>query len=380
MFLGHGPCAAVSFLLNLQLRVDVMRLACSTSAWIVVLVLAPSVPGQPKEPDESQGSTTSTAEVSDEPLTTDASSPEDDARREAAVRYERGLQLYKDGEPALALIEFQRAYELVPDYRVLFNIGQVCIQLGRYAEARRALEDYAKEGADELPEDRSKSVQSDLEMLKGRTAYLKVLTNEPDAEIVVDGLVVGISPLSAPLLLDAGVHSVEVRKLGYHGKSTRISLAGNDDRTATLDIVKLPEEKREPKVVVEKTTIEQRIVEKDSDRTVMWVGWAATGTLALGAGVAGYFGITKANDLESMRTDYGVTPQQLDDAQTNARTLFLIADIAGAAAVVMGGVSLYLTLSAAESAPEPGGATPKAKGASVGLGVGLGEVQVRGRF
>src|SRR5688500_5007200 len=67
--------------------------------------------------------------------------PADDAadpyKVEARQRYDRGIRLYAEGEFALAVIEFERAYTLVPDYRVLYNIGQVRIQLAQYARARK---------------------------------------------------------------------------------------------------------------------------------------------------------------------------------------------------------------------------------------------------
>src|SRR5687768_4278200 len=72
--------------------------------------------------------------------------PADDAadpyKVEARQRYDRGIRLYAEGEFALAVIEFERAYTLVPDYRVLYNIGQVRIQLAQYARARKSLDQY----------------------------------------------------------------------------------------------------------------------------------------------------------------------------------------------------------------------------------------------
>src|SRR6188768_803127 len=64
----------------------------------------------------------------------------------AGGRYTRGLALYGDGEFLLALVEFERAYQLSNNYKVLYNIGQVRIQLGRYAKAKEALEEYLKIG------------------------------------------------------------------------------------------------------------------------------------------------------------------------------------------------------------------------------------------
>jgi len=47
------------------------------------------------------------------------------AQTEAASRFKKGLELFKDGDYQAALIELRRANELAPNYNVLYNIGQV---------------------------------------------------------------------------------------------------------------------------------------------------------------------------------------------------------------------------------------------------------------
>jgi hypothetical protein len=305
-----------------------------------------------------------------------AAQPSPEAVKEAGQRYERGLELYSEGDYGLAVIEFERAYELVPNYRVLYNIGQVRIQLGRYAKAKKALEEYLEKGGDEIKRERKDAVKSDLEMLAGRTALLTVITNEPGADIVLDSLVVGQSPLTEALLVDAGEHTLEVRKEGFYSKGSQVKLAGREETTVTLEITKVPEAKGP--TVVER--IEAPVVKVD--RTPMWIGWAATGALAIGAGVVGYFGITKANDLESMRTDYPVSRKQLDDTKKSAQTLFIVSDSLTAAAVVAGGVSLYLTLTTSgggKPAPKDH-APPAAPPPKVGLRIGPNHLGLAGTF
>ncbi len=175
--------------------------------------------------------------------------PSPEAVKEAAQRYERGLELYSEGDYGLAVIEFERAYELVPNYKVLYNIGQVRIQLGRYAKAKKALEEYLEKGGDQIKPERRDAVKHDLEMLAGRTALLTVITNEPGADIVLDGLVVAQSPLTEPLLVDAGEHTLEVRKPGFYAKGSPVKLAGREETTVTLEITKVPEAKAGPTVV-----------------------------------------------------------------------------------------------------------------------------------
>ena len=147
---------------------------------------------------------------------------------EAKQRFDRGLDLYTEGEYPLALIEFRRAYELVPNYRVLYNIGQVSIQLGQYANARRALEEYVQKGGEAIPADRRAAVSKDLSMLEQRTAFVEITANVPGSDVLVDDVAIGKTPLGGALLVDAGIHRVIVRHPGYLQRNDQVTLAGGD--------------------------------------------------------------------------------------------------------------------------------------------------------
>jgi hypothetical protein len=329
----------------------------------LILSFAPVASAQSSAPETAPAADGAT------PAGDAAAAPTPDAIKEAAERYTRGLSIYAEGEYLLALVEFERAYQLAPNYRVLYNIGQVRIQLGRYSKALEALQEYLKQGGDEINSDRRAAVENDLKMLGERTAKLRLTINEPGAEISIDGVAAGVAPLTAPIIVDAGEHKVEVRKGGFYDKSSGVTLAGREEAEVKVDLVKMP-----PSSVVERHT--DRYVEPKADRSMMWIGWAATGTLAVGAGVVGYLGVTKANDLESMRTDYGVTKNKLDETKNSARTLFMVSDIAGAAAVLAGGISLYLTLSSSSTSSEKApAAAPATK-----VGIGPGSIKLSGTF
>jgi Tfp pilus assembly protein PilF len=49
----------------------------------------------------------------------------DDAAEAAKQHFNRGVASYRDGDFDAALAEFEKAYETRPDYRVLYNLGQV---------------------------------------------------------------------------------------------------------------------------------------------------------------------------------------------------------------------------------------------------------------
>lgn len=293
-----------------------------------------------------------------------AQPPSEEAIKEARDHYEAGLALYSDGEFQRAAIEFDRAYELVPNYRALYNIGQVRIQLHNYARAMKALQAYLKEGGDKISADRKKSVADDLEMLATRTALLTVETNEEGAEIVVDGEVAGTSPLPDPLLLDTGDHRIGARKPGFVPRENSITLASRDTLSMRIDLQK--EDLNKPVVVMAPT-------QAPADRTAwIWGTWSATAALAVGAGVTGGLGIKAANELDEKRNTLGTTRDELDSAQGRAQTLLNTSTVLGIGAVVTGGVALYLTLS------KPAGPDKAKKRAS--LRVGPTSVDIVGQF
>lgn len=298
--------------------------------------------------------------------TSDATAPSEEAIAEAARRYDMGLKLYAEGEFRQAVIEFERSYKITSDYRVLYNIGQVRIQLANYARATAALNDYLKQGGDKISEDRRKAVEADLEMLASRTGRMRIVANLPGADILVDDIIVGQSPLPEAVLVDAGEHKVTAKKTGYDARAQQITLAGKDSMLVEIKLEKIPE--GGSKVVI-------REVQKEDDSTWMIATWTATGVLAVGAGVTGGLGIKAANDLEEMRDEEGTTNDERESASDRAQTLLLAADVMAAAAVVTGGIALYLTLSSSGSDSKE--APPKAK---TGLVLGPNRIAIRGEF
>jgi tetratricopeptide (TPR) repeat protein len=274
--------------------------------------------------------------------------------KEAAEHYDRGLKLHAEGDFALAAIEFERAYELVPDYRALYNIGQVRLQLGNYAKARRALTRYLQEGGDKIPDDRKQAVANDLDMLGRRTGTIAIEVNVPGAEVQIDGVAVGQTPFGEPLLLDAGEHTISVRKTGYQAKTSQVTLLGGDALKSQVTLDKLSAQP-------EKIIIEREV--QDSNRSAwMWGMWTGAGVLAIASGITEGLGVKAAHDLDDKRGELGTTRSELDSASRRARTLLTTGDILGALAIAAGGTAVYLTLSGPDENSEraPGAKAPAA--------------------
>jgi hypothetical protein len=279
----------------------------------------------------------------------------DAAKKEAARRFEHAIKLYEDADYTLALAEFERVYELMPNYRVLYNIGQVSIQLGRYARAFRTLKAYVARAGAELPADRQKAVQADLELLAGRIATVNVLVDPPGAQILLDGTTIGTSPLAEPLIVDVGERTVQVRLSGYVTETQRLTLAGGDRRESRFVL-----EREEPEPVVAPTppvavvpapapAPPPPVTPRKTRGSLTWIGWTTTGAFAAGAVVSGVLGASAVSDLKTLKGTSPVSRSDLDRAESRARNRLLVADLLTAAAVVSGGVTLYFQLSSSSS-------------------------------
>lgn len=279
-----------------------------------------------------------------------AAAASDSAKQEAARRFEHAIKLYEEGDYTLALAEFERVYQLVPDYRVLYNISQVSIQLGRYARAFRTLKDYLNRGAAELTPERAAAVQADLTQLAGKVARVTVQVEPAGAQVKVDGVAVGRSPLPEPLVVDVGEHQIQVELPGYVAQSQTLTLAGGDRRDAAFTLQQAPAavaaappgQRDKPRGASSSAD-----THTSSNRgTWLGIGWTATGTLAAGAIISGALGASAAGDLRDLKgTPSTDARAELERAQTRARTRLLVADVLGAAAVATGIVTLYVHVS-----------------------------------
>src|SRR5262245_57300010 len=91
---------------------------------------------------------------------------------DARERFRRGVDFYREGSYDAALAEFSKAYEIAPDYRVLYNLAQVQSERRDYAAALRLVDDYVKRGQGEIGEERLEQVRNWRPQLKIRVAAL----------------------------------------------------------------------------------------------------------------------------------------------------------------------------------------------------------------
>src|SRR5215510_7088656 len=91
--------------------------------------------------------------------------------------FKSGVDSYRDGDLTTALIEFKRAYAAAPNYRLLYNLGQVSHEMLDYTAAQRYFQQYLKEGAGEIEPARKQEVELVLAKIANRIASVVVSCN-----------------------------------------------------------------------------------------------------------------------------------------------------------------------------------------------------------
>lgn len=165
-----------------------------------------------------------------------AAADTDPKKAEAAQRFDRGLQLFDDGDTAGALAEFKRTYELVPNPVVLFNIGLVYAAMGRPVDAVDALEKVLQTPEKLSTAQRERATRT-LNDQKARIGRLTVTTTPDGARIDIDNVEVARTPLTAPIRVSEGSHVVGAVAEGYAPDRKEIVVAGNADAAVHFDLV-----------------------------------------------------------------------------------------------------------------------------------------------
>lgn len=286
---------------------------------------------------------------------TSAEEPSEEAKQEASARFQRGLAFYGEGDYALALIEFERAYQLVPDFRVLYNIGQVSIQLSHPSEALRALERYLEEGRATLTAERTQTVESDLAMLRARTAHLLVEGTQ-GAEVLVDEESQGLLPLDKALLIDAGRHQVVVKKEGFHPFTQRITLAGAEELRIAAQLEQKELSKpipvtSKPDPLGAEVLDARRHQSATSYPSYALVSWVSAGVLGGGAVFSAVMGMSAKSRLNELKSHPDPSESDLAKESSAAGSWFLAADILAVSSLLAAGAGLYFSLSGTDTGP-----------------------------
>jgi len=263
------------------------------------------------------------------------------ARDSSAQAHNDAARLcYEKRDLLCAKNELQKSLERVRDPLVLLHLAEVEEELGDTTNARLHYQACLNEAGDSFKRQAREKIMSRIANLEERGANttnrpdagqqgfgrVSIQVNVNDAEVLIDGERVGITPLSAPLELAPADHDLLVRHPGYRPYSERIRVISGQQppRTITLESV---------------TTAGAKPLGA-------WIGWSVTAALATSAVVTGVLAISASSAQQDRLERYPVTRRELEDGASKVRTL---RDVTGILLIGAGGaaaVSIWLTLPA----------------------------------
>lgn len=269
-------------------------------------------------------------------------SAEDIAR--ARPVYTQALELYNDGAFDAALVEFEKAYAIAPSYRLLYNIALVNAQLNDFAQALRAYRRYLEEGGKKVDAKRRAEVEREIKKLESRVAEITLSVSVDGAEVSVDDLPVGTSPLGGPLLVNSGRRKLSAAKAGHTPVSRVLVVSGGTTSELSLELrpTASPPSGDGPKPSPSDPARGAPRPEEGPTRPVPWVWWGVTGALAAGTATFGLLTLSAQSDLDAKR-ESPAKKSELDDAATKTRTLAVVTDVTLVATLAVGGYALYQT-------------------------------------
>jgi tetratricopeptide (TPR) repeat protein len=288
----------------------------------------------------------------------------------ARTHFKLGIDSYRDSDLPTALIEFKRAYTASPNYRLLYNLGQVCQELRDYPEAERYFKQYLSDGAGEIETARKQQVETELAKIKLRIASLVLSTNLANAEWFVDDVPSGHSPLADVVRVSAGRHRISATISGKTRVTKIVDAAGGETQVVEVAFSLQPEN------VATAPAQHDRVAASapaSGNSAALWVG-IGTGVLAAGAGVMGYLAYRDSTNYKDALARM-TTPAELDSLQQGAKTKALVTDVLLGATAVGAAITLYLVL---DSGPERD--TRATADARASLRVGPGSLLLTQRF
>ncbi|MGD0836392.1 MAG: tetratricopeptide repeat protein [Polyangia bacterium] len=169
----------------------------------------------------------------------DANSGTPEAKTAAQALLSQGTKLFSQGDFAAALDHFNQAYTAYPSPKLLYNIAQTERALGRPADAMNAFARLLRQAPDKSPEgwaEMASEVKDAMAELADQLGQLRIECSMPDAEIGLDGKILGTSPLSDAVWVEAGQHQVTARRANAIPVVEDVSVLAKATGTVALKI------------------------------------------------------------------------------------------------------------------------------------------------
>jgi hypothetical protein len=121
---------------------------------------------------------------------------------------------------------------------VLFNVAIAERDARHYAVALAALREMRREGVGRLSPAEDKQIAGAIDAFLPLTAPVELSSDPPGAEVFVDGILVGKTPLAPDARLDLGPRTIVVKREGFKDATVPLDVRGAVARVVVLEPVK----------------------------------------------------------------------------------------------------------------------------------------------
>lgn len=263
---------------------------------------------------------------------------------EGVARFERGVQLYEAENYEGALLEFNAAYKLTSNYKILFNIGVCANTLKDYPAALDAFTKYLAEGGSSLPEARRRDVEERLAKLSLMVTRVRVTTNAPPGTTLTVDDQSFVTPLPEWIPIKVGRRQFSISANGKTATKSVDVASGGGPLTVNLTLSETPPQHEVPPPPSHHADTTPPPPVARTEPSFPWPWWALTAVLGGAAGVTGYLAVDARNDFGEKRATFGTSKTDLDDARDKTRTLSIVTDSILGATILSAGISTYFTI------------------------------------
>jgi hypothetical protein len=162
-------------------------------------------------------------------------------KAEARRHFQVGVSAAEAGAYAEAIVEFTRAYELSPNFAVLYNIATAQEAVGDEPAALTTFERYLAEGGTAIPAARRADVGARMKQLTARTGVIVPHVSPDGARVTLDGAALAPQALGRAQRVKLGAHELGAAKEGYADATRAVTVASGDTIDVTLALAPIPE-------------------------------------------------------------------------------------------------------------------------------------------
>ena len=286
----------------------------------------------------------------------------DTTGRDAGKHFARGVELYNDGDFRGALVEFKRAYTLLPRANVLYDIGETEFQLQDYAAALVTMRRFLAETGATAPH--RAEVEATVETLRGRVGKIALSTDVAHCEVALDDQPAGTTPLADAMSVSIGPRKIAITCPDRPVATRRVEVAAGE--MVRLEVLLGPALTVAPREVAPRPSLESI---QRRQRGLLALSWTTTALFAAATLGVGTATLVESSQLGALRQTYPVQAETIGDKASLTRSLSIAADSLGVAALAAIGVSTYVTVR-----------YRKEKKMVLGFGLGAQSATVRGTF